>query len=90
MATNVLVDALVQQRQSLAIYTKRRPRSIGWPPRRSSPGSWCTRSWLLRVQALLARAQGDDAAYRDHRDRYRKMVTELGFEGHMAMAEAMD
>ena len=45
--------------------------------------------WLLRLRALLARAQGDDDAYRDLRDRYRAMVTTLGFEGHIAWAEAM-
>ncbi len=45
--------------------------------------------WLLRSRALLARAQGDEAAYRDYRDRYRAMATELGFEGHMKWAEAM-
>ena len=45
--------------------------------------------WLLRSRALLARAQGDDTAYRDYRDRYRTMATELGFEGHMEWAEAM-
>ena len=45
--------------------------------------------WLLRMRALLARAQGDDAAYRDYRDRYRAMATSLGFEGHMKWAEAM-
>jgi hypothetical protein len=44
--------------------------------------------WLLRMRALLARAHGDEEAYRDYRDRYRAMATELGFEGHMAMAEA--
>ena len=27
--------------------------------------------------------------YRDYRDRYRAMATSLGFEGHMAWAEAM-
>src|SRR5258705_459608 len=26
--------------------------------------------WLLRLHALLARARGDDTAYRDYRDRY--------------------
>jgi adenylate cyclase len=46
--------------------------------------------WLLRAQTLVARAQGEDAAYRELRDRYRKMATELGFEGHAAWAEAMD
>ena len=45
--------------------------------------------WLLRLRALLARARGDDTAYRDYRDRYRAMATELGFEGHMKWAEAM-
>jgi hypothetical protein len=45
--------------------------------------------WVLRIEALLARANGDQAAYRDFRDRYRKTANELGFEGHMAWAEAM-
>jgi class 3 adenylate cyclase len=45
--------------------------------------------WLLRLRAVLARAHGDDAAYRDYRDRYRAMATSLGFEGHIAWAEAM-
>ncbi len=45
--------------------------------------------WLLRLRALLARAHGDDTAYRDYRDRYREMATTLGFEGHIAWAEAM-
>ena len=45
--------------------------------------------WLLRLQALLARANGDDAAYRNNRDRYRDMAKSLGFEGHMKWAEAM-
>ena len=45
--------------------------------------------WLLRLRALLARAHGDDAAYRDFRDRYRDMAKTLGFEGHIAWAEAM-
>ncbi len=44
---------------------------------------------LLRLRALLARARGDEAAYRDYRDRYRAMATQLGFEGHMKWAEAM-
>jgi hypothetical protein len=45
--------------------------------------------WLLRLRALLAQAHGDEAGYRDYRDRYRAMATELGFEGHMEWAEAM-
>jgi hypothetical protein len=45
--------------------------------------------WLLRPRALLARTRGDEAGYRDLRDRYRAMAKSLGFEGHIARAEAM-
>jgi adenylate cyclase len=44
--------------------------------------------WLLRLRALLAQARDDEAAYLDYRDRYRAMANSLGFEGHMAWAEA--
>jgi hypothetical protein len=56
--------------------------SVDWP--------WAGRDiTLLRLRALLAKAHGDETGYRDHRDRYRAMATSLGFEGHMAWAEAM-
>ena len=45
--------------------------------------------WLLRLRALLAKARGDESAYRDYRDRYRDIARSLGFEGHMKWAEAM-
>jgi hypothetical protein len=45
--------------------------------------------WLLRLRALLARARGDDLAYRDLVRRYQDMAKMLGFEGHIAWAEAM-
>jgi len=45
--------------------------------------------WLLRLRALLARAHSNESGYRDCRDRYRAMATSLGFEGHIAWAEAM-
>ena len=51
---------------------------------------WAVRDiWLLRLRALLARARGDEDAYRDYRDRYRAMAESLGFQRHIAMAEAM-
>ncbi len=43
----------------------------------------------LRLRALVANARGDEASYRDFRDRYRAMASDLGFEGHMAWAAAM-
>jgi hypothetical protein len=45
--------------------------------------------WLLRLRALLARADGDAATYAQFWDRYRDMATSLGFEGHIAWAETM-
>jgi len=45
--------------------------------------------WLLRLRALLARAQGDAGAHAHLRDRYRAMAESLGFEGHIAWAEGM-
>jgi class 3 adenylate cyclase len=45
--------------------------------------------WLLRLRALLAQTQGDEVSYRDYRDRYRDMARTLGYEGHMAWAQAM-
>jgi hypothetical protein len=45
--------------------------------------------WLLRLRALLARAHGDAVAYAQFRDRYRDMARTLGFEGHIAWAEAL-
>jgi len=45
--------------------------------------------WLLRLRALLAQAHGDTAAYVHLRDRYGDMAKSLGFEAHIAWAEAM-
>jgi hypothetical protein len=45
--------------------------------------------WLLRLRAPLAGARGDVNAYADFRDRYRDMARTLGFEGHIAWADAM-
>ena len=55
----------------------------------TDPGFVLHDIWLLRLRALLAQAEDDESTYRAYRDRYRKMAHELGFEGHMAMAEAM-
>ena len=45
--------------------------------------------WLLRLRALLARARGEGVNYLDFVNRYRGMAASLGFEGHIAWAEAM-
>jgi class 3 adenylate cyclase len=45
-------------------------------------------TWL-RLRALLARARGDNDDYPDLVSRYRAMAESLGYEGHIAWAEAM-
>jgi class 3 adenylate cyclase len=55
----------------------------------TEPGVVVYELLLLRLRALLARAHGDEARYREHRDRYRDKARTLGFEGHIAWAEAM-
>jgi class 3 adenylate cyclase len=45
--------------------------------------------WLLRSRALLARARGEGVKYLEFVNCYRDMATSLGFEGHIAWAEAM-
>jgi hypothetical protein len=52
-------------------------------------GSPLLNIWLLRLRALLARAHDDAKAYAHLRDRYWDMAKLLGFEGHIAWAEAM-
>jgi adenylate cyclase len=44
---------------------------------------------VLRLRARIVRARGDVAAYQDLVDRYRAQAESLGYDGHVAMAEAM-
>jgi hypothetical protein len=44
---------------------------------------------LLRLRTLILLARGDDVAYRASAMRYLTMAKSLGFEGHIATAEAM-
>lgn len=55
----------------------------------TEPGVVLYEIWLVRLRALLAQAEGDEATYREQRDRYRQMADELGFEGHMKWATEM-
>ena len=55
----------------------------------TEPGVVVHELTLLRLRALVAKARGDDIRYREFRDRYRDMAKKLGFEGHIAWAEAM-
>ncbi len=72
-----------------ATWPKPKRRSTGWRTCRPIEVRRCVEITLLRLRALLARARGDDVAYRDLVSRYRAMAESLGFEGHIAWAEAM-
>jgi adenylate cyclase len=88
LATSVLVEALLQRAGDgdLDEAESAIDQLAGAP---TDPGFVVHEISLLRLRALLARARGDEAAYRDFRDRYRATATALGFEGHMRWAEAM-
>ncbi len=87
-ATSVLVESLLQRGANGDVDRARAEveRLAAVP---TEPGFVLHEIPLLRLRALLARAHGDEAAYGDYRDRYRALATSLGFEGHIAWAEAM-
>ena len=88
LATTVLVESVICRGGDgdLADAQAAIDRLAGVP---TDSGFVLNEVWLLRMRALLARAHGDETGYRDYWDRYRTMATSLGFEGHIAWAEAM-
>ena len=86
--TAALVQALLRRADPPTFGKRKRP-SIGFRPCRPDPHLSC-HLWLLPMRAAQARARGDGSlAYHDYRDRYRNMAKSLGFQGHIAWAEAM-
>ena len=89
LATDILVEALLKRgtdgdiQEAQSAVDRLRTVEI-------EPGIVLYDIWTLKLRTLIAQAKGDDATYRQLRDRYRKMAADLGFEGHMAWAEAMD
>ncbi|MCW2565265.1 MAG: hypothetical protein JWQ31_3825 [Mycobacterium sp.] len=86
--TEVLVETLLERGEPADVAAARAAidRLAAVP---AEPGVVIYEIALLRLRALVARAQGDEADYRGYLDRYRAMANEIGFEGHIAMAEAM-
>jgi adenylate cyclase len=87
-AVRVLVEALLQRGTS-ADLTEAQAAIDRLAAEPTDPGFVLFEVPLLRLRALLARAHGDAEAYKQLRDRYRDMAKTLGFEGHIALAEAM-
>ena len=86
--SGVLVEALLERgaESDLAEAQEEFDRSANL---RADQDSAMLEITLLRLRALLARARGDDVAYRDLASHYRAMAKSLGFEGHIAWADAM-
>jgi hypothetical protein len=87
-ATGVLVETLLDRGSDGDVAEAEAAiERLGGAP--ADEGSVTRDIWLFRSRALLARSHGDAAAYTDFRDHYRDMARTLGFEGHIAWAEAM-
>jgi class 3 adenylate cyclase len=88
VATAALVESLLQRGSSSDLEEAGATieRLVAVP---TDPGFVLNEIALLRMRALLARARGYEASYREYRDRYRARATSLGFEGHIAWVEAM-
>jgi adenylate cyclase len=88
LATTTLVEALLRRGADGDIAEARAAiDTLAAIP--TDPGFVMHEVHLLRMRALLARVRGDEAGYRELLEQYRAMATSLGFEGHMAWAEAM-
>jgi hypothetical protein len=86
--TGVLVETLLERGAEADLAEAQ--QAIDWLARLPAEvGSAIRDILLLRLRALLSRARGDHVAYRDLVRRYHAMAESLGFEGHIAMAEAM-
>jgi len=86
--TSLLVETLLE-RGTQGDLAETQERIDRWANLPADDGSAMREITLLRLRTLLARARGDDVAYRDLVSRYRDMAQSLGFEGHIAWAEAM-
>jgi hypothetical protein len=85
--TGVMVEVLLERGAERDLAEAH--EAIDWLVAVPADGSVIREVWLLRLRALLARARGDDVAYRELLGRYRAMAESLGYEGHIAWAEAM-
>ena len=87
-ATGVLVETLLDRgAESDVVEAEAAIKRLATAP--ADDGLVIREIWLLRLRALLARARGDEVAYRNHRDRHCDVATSLGYEGHLKWAEAM-
>jgi hypothetical protein len=87
LGTRILVETLLERGTEGDLAEAQ--EAVDWLANLPADGSAMVEITLLRMHTLLARARGDDVAYRDLVSRYRALAESLGFEGHIAWAEAM-
>jgi AAA ATPase-like protein len=87
-ATSVLVESLLQRGSNADLKDAQAAieRLAAVP---TDPGFVLFEIPLLRLRALMARANGDENGYREFVDRYRKRANDVGYERHIAVADAM-
>jgi adenylate cyclase len=87
-ATTALVEALLARRSADDIEMAQRAtdRLAAVP---TEPGFVLHQLPVLRLRALLARAHGDEPGYRQFLGHFAAKAREAGFEGYVALAEAM-
>ena len=87
-ATGVLVETLLDRgAEGDAALAEAAIERLAAAP--AADGVVMREAWLLNLRAQLARARGDDDAFRDYVGRYREMAESLGFTGHMARAGSL-
>jgi adenylate cyclase len=87
--TTVLVDSLLNRGEDGDIEEAQAAvdRLAAMP---AEPGFLYHELPLLRLNAMLAEARGQDETYSELRDRYLQQAEKFGMEGHIALARAMD
>ena len=87
-ATTVLAEALVARGRAGDIADAQRAvDKLAAVP--TEPGFVLHELPVLRLRALIARAQGDEPGYQQFREGFRTKAQEADFEGYLAQAEAM-
>jgi adenylate cyclase len=87
-AATVLVEALLARRAEGDLKEAQAAIDrLGAVP--TDPGFVLNELPLLRMRALLARAQNDKPTYQEFVERYRSIAVSCGFNGHIAIADAM-
>jgi adenylate cyclase len=87
-AAGVLVEALLKRRGDADLHESREViDKLAAAP--TDQGFVLHEAVVLRLRALLAKADGDEIGYHDYVVGFRALATSLGFRGQMQWAEAM-